>query len=426
MDPTRLGKRRSRQFPGITARLGLALGLGVAFGLVLGPRAEPLGDIGLAIIKVLKMFATPLIFLAIIDAFLRTSIRGSQGLRLLGISSLNACVAALIAVSLTHLAPIDQWLDLPNLRLQLQAGIPPAAAAPTLDASKIIDSFIPKSIVQPFLDNNTIAVILLAIVLGFALRKSRAMTADDSDPLPAMVSYALKATTLILEWIVACVPLAAFFVIAKIAGSSGLATLHALLVFVGLVTAGLFIHVVVYYSILIRAITGTSAWQFFKTSGEALLTAFSTGSSLATLPVTLRTLQEKMRISPQSARLAACVGTNLNHDGILLYEAVAALFVAKIYGIHLSLSQEIVLILTSVLAAVGIAGVPDAGLITLSLVLGAVNLPLAAVPLLLPVDWFLGRLRATTNVASDLVVANLLEKSEPEAGLAPSPAIESR
>ena len=140
------------------------------------------------------------------------------------------------------------------------------------------------------------------------------------------------------------------------------------------------------------------------------MTAFGTGSSVATIPVTLKTLKD-MKISDESARMAACIGTNLNHDGILLYEAMAALFIAHAHGIKLVGFQKVILLGISTLAAVGIAGVPDAGLITLSLVLSTLGLPLTFVPVLLAVDWFIGRLRATANVTSDMVVATLLDKT---------------
>ena len=139
------------------------------------------------------------------------------------------------------------------------------------------------------------------------------------------------------------------------------------------------------------------------------MAALSTGSSLATLPVTLRALSQS-GVSDESARLAACVGTNLNHNGILLYEAMAALFVAGLYGIPLAAASKLAMMATSIAAAIGIAGIPEAGLVTLSMVLGAAHLPLAAVPLLLPVDWLLGRFRAAVNVASDMVVATLLDR----------------
>jgi Na+/H+-dicarboxylate symporter len=115
-------------------------------------------------------------------------------------------------------------------------------------------------------------------------------------------------------------------------------------------------------------------------------------------------------VSPGSARLAACVGTNFNNDGIMLYEVVAALFVARLSGIALSSGDTFSLCVTSALAASGIAGVPEAGFITLSLVLSSVHLPVEALPIILTVDWMLGRLRAATNVTSDLVIALLLDR----------------
>jgi DAACS family dicarboxylate/amino acid:cation (Na+ or H+) symporter len=169
------------------------------------------------------------------------------------------------------------------------------------------------------------------------------------------------------------------------------------------------LQVIFWYALLLKLVARVSPNRFFRFAADPLLTAIGVGSSLATLPVTLRALDE-MEVSKESARLAAVVGTNLNHDGIVLYEAAAALFVAQVYGITLALGTQVKVVGLAVLAAVGIAGVPEAGLVTLSLVIGGVGLPLAAVPLLLPVDWMLGRLRAMTNVASDLTVANVLDR----------------
>ena len=146
---------------------------------------------------------------------------------------------------------------------------------------------------------------------------------------------------------------------------------------------------------------------------DAIVTALSSGSSLATLPVTLRCLNDNLRVSPDCARLAACVATNLNHDGIILYEASAAIFVTQALGLGVGLGQQVSIAAAAVMAGIGIAGVPDAGLITLPLVLGAARLPehvvATVIPLLLPVDWIIGRCRAATNVISDMTVAVLLE-----------------
>ncbi len=133
---------------------------------------------------------------------------------------------------------------------------------------------------------------------------------------------------------------------------------------------------------------------------------------MATLPVTLETLDYKLGVSRAASRLAACVGTNFNNDGIMLYEVVAAMFVAQLTGHALAAPALVALCATSAFAAAGIAGVPEAGLITLALVLQAAHLPTELLPVLLSVDWLLGRLRAATNVASDLVVSAVLDAKD--------------
>jgi DAACS family dicarboxylate/amino acid:cation (Na+ or H+) symporter len=390
--------------------LGVALALGLATGVLLGPAAKPLGALGPLVVKLLKCLATPLIFFAVADALLKTDVRPRSGLKLLAISTTNALVAAAIALTLVNALPLGKAVQLETL-----AQASTAAKAPEpLDATKVAEAFVPSSVLEPFVANNALGAVVLSLLLGAALKRLRdsGRAPDECATLERAVSGGMKVLALVLEWVVRLVPIAAFGVVAAAVGEKGLAVFATLGAFVLLVTAGLALHALAYYSLVIAVVARRSPLVFFKEATEALLTAFSCGSSLATLPVTLRTLDSKMRVSPANARLAACVGTNLNHDGILLYEAVAALFVAQVYGRELALGDQLQVALTSTLAAVGIAGVPDAGLITLSLVLGSAGLPLSAAPLLLPVDWFLGRLRATVNVTSDLVVANVLERLE--------------
>jgi Na+/H+-dicarboxylate symporter len=361
--------------------------LGVVAGELLGPRAKPLKQAGQVLVTVLKLLATPLIFFAVADALSKTNVRPRSGLKLIALSTTNALVAAAIALGLANTLPLGKSLPIDHPHVELARA--------------------PATLVDLLQQRSAPAAIVLAIGLGLALKRARS-------PMPArLVARGYRATAWLLERVVLVVPLAAFGVIAAAVGERGLAIFATLGAFVLVVATGFLLHSVVYYSALLRFGARRSAPEFFKLAAEPLLTAFSAGSSLATLPVTLRTLDEKMRVSPGNARLAACVGTNLNHDGILLYEATAALFVAQAYGVDLGWSQQVTVAVTSTLAAVGIAGVPDAGLITLSLVLASVGLPMEAAPLLLPVDWLLGRLRATVNVASDLVVANVLERWEP-------------
>lgn len=384
----------------LAIQLAIALVLGTVAGEVLGERARPLGEVAVLVIKLLKALAGPLVFFAILDAFARTSIEPRRGLKLLAISLTNAVVAATIALAVSNLFPLGRSVDRAAF-----ATAPERALEPPPGMEKTIEGLVPASLVEPFVTGNALGIVLLALLFGIALRR---LPDDERASLGRAIGASFRLLVLVLGWVVKIVPLAAFCILAKVIGTTGFGVFRSLLSFVALVTLGIAIHAGVYYGALLWSVTRVAPWRFFPAAAEALLTAFSTGSSLATLPITLRTL-DRMNVTPESARLAACVGTNLNHDGILLYEAMAALFLAQALGHEVGIEKQLWIVGTSALAAVGIGGVPDAGLITLSLVLGSVGLPIELVPILLPVDWFLGRLRATANVTSDIVVARLLD-----------------
>jgi Na+/H+-dicarboxylate symporter len=356
------------------------------------------------VIRLLKALATPLVFLVVVNAFCRAAVAPRQAGKLLAITTLNAAVAAVIALSIANLLPVGRAVDLSSLQAAIGEGKAPEAPK-ALDPMGTLKGLIPQSLLEPFASNHVLSVALLALLVGIALRQAR-----QAEVLVSGVQAALDVLTTLLGWVIRAIPIAVFGVVAKVVGASGFSVFAALGAFVGVVALGLAIHVLVYYALVLRLAAGVSPAGFFRRGSEALSTAFATGSSLATLPVTLRTLRGRMGVSAESASLAACVGTNLNNDGILLYEAVAAIFVAQLHGIAMPLDQQLWMCLVSALAAMGIAGVPEAGFITLSVVLTAVGLPLTALPLLLPVDWLIGRLRATTNVASDMVVATLLDR----------------
>jgi Na+/H+-dicarboxylate symporter len=377
---------------------------GALAGALLGSHAEPLGEVGTLFIRFLKALATPLLFFGVIDTFCKTDLSARDGARLFGISTLNALVALVISFFLTRALPLDSWIHFDQIRSLVPEHLE-KITQPELNFNQIFESFIPGNLIDPFQQNSVIAVVILAILFGSAIRSRK--KSESSFAIDQWVAEMFAVISKILGWFVHLVPIAVFCVIAKAVGTGGFAWLQTLSVFVAIVFTGMFIQVAGYYSLLLK-LAGFKPTVFFRQASEALLTAMSTGSSLATLPVTLQVLHDKMKIPPRFARLAAAVGTNLNHDGILLYEAIAAVFVARLFGIELSFGQQLSIAATSVLASIGIAGVPEAGLITLSLVLTAAGLPLEAVALFLPFDWLIGRLRATTNVASDLTVAHLL------------------
>jgi Na+/H+-dicarboxylate symporter len=152
--------------------------------------------------------------------------------------------------------------------------------------------------------------------------------------------------------------------------------------------------------------------------------AFSTASSTVTMPVTYACLREKVGLREESASLGALVGSNFNNDGTALYEAMAALFIAQMIGANLSLSSQAMVVLTSVVASVGAAGIPEAGLVTMTLVFSAVHLPTGYIALLLPVDWFLDRCRTSINVMGDMNVSCILDGKSREISK-PDPILES-
>lgn len=413
-----------RRFP-FFARILLAMLLGAGTGIVLGKRTEPLGQLGNVLIVLIKTLAAPLLFLAVVDAFLRTSIRARSGLLMLAITMTNAVLALAIGLGLSNaLRPGDYMERTSTLSA---AGDPALSRVGKIDIWKEITSYVPTSVVKPFLDNSIITIIILALMAGSALRyvKNEQVAAGEQAyrVVEDLVSTAFRAVEVLLGWVIVFIPLAVFGVVARTIGRDGFSPLMGLAAYVGVAVLGLALQVLIVYQAWLLLVARMPLRLFWRGARDAVVYALGASSSLATLPVTLRCLND-MGVKPQSARLAACVGTNLNNDGILLYEAMAVLFVAQVYGIHLPLGQQLLAAASCALAGIGIAAVPDAGLISLALVLATVNLPLEILPLLLTVDWLLSRCRAMTNVTSDILVAVLLDRFDDE-GSANETAVET-
>jgi DAACS family dicarboxylate/amino acid:cation (Na+ or H+) symporter len=425
-------KRRPR-LP-LYARVLIGVAAGIALGVIFktGPivgslHNEDLGQLGLLVIRLLKALAVPLILFAILDAFLRVNISARRGGWLVLICLCNVSVAFVIGLALMNsMRPGEQWRG----RLGEIAGVveqetgslssarpePPKA---TLDPLKNIAGYVPESLVEPFTKNNVITVVLLALLAGAALRHVKRRSENEGDGtsfrvVERFVEGVYQTLIQMLHWVVQAVPFAVFGVVAQVVGRSGIAVFYALGSFLGIILLGLAIHSLIYYPLVAWFIGRKSPRTYLGGGADAILTGLSCNSSLATVPVTLRCLTEKMDVSDESARLAACVGTNLNNDGITLYEAMAALFLAQAYGFDLTLAQQGVVVLASLMAGVGVAGIPEAGLIVLPLVLAAAGLPeqliVIAIPLILPVDWIIARARSGVNVMSDMLVAILLDR----------------
>lgn len=383
---------------------------------------KDLGLLGMLVIRLLKTLAAPLILFAILDAFVKTSITGRDGLRLVMICMANLTVAFIIGLSIMNLfQPGLAWRDhLDTLKLEVVSDGskgPGAAGEVTLNPIQNLAGYVPESLVEPFLSNNVATIVLCGLLGGAAMRTARRrQTAEGRSSistLEAFVEATLEVLILMLEWVVKVVPLAVFGLVAQVVGATGLHIFQILGVYLATILFGLAIHAFLFYPALAHFVGGKSPRVFLGGGADAILTGLSCNSSLATVPITLRCLREKMGVSDKSARLAACVGTNLNNDGITLYEAMTALFLAQAVGWDLSLQAQVGVLLASLMASVGVAGIPEAGLIVLPLVLTSAGLPeslvATVIPLILPVDWLIARCRSAVNVMSDMVVAITLD-----------------
>ena len=394
--------------------------LGVIFGqepYLNGLRNEQLGKVGLWVVWVLKTLAVPLIFFAIVDSLIRATVPLRQGAMLIAICLVNVSVAMVIGLTIMNFwQPGKSWHGHVEELLQVVPGTTlKPAFTPSDHPLEDLVAYIPRTLADPFGSNNIIGVVLLALGLGILLRWARSLSGQAGGVLDYAawgVEWTYGWLVRVLWWVILVVPLAVFGVVANVVGKSGIGIFATLWMFLAAMLLGLAVHALLYYPLVAWIMGKKSPRRYIGQGADAILTGLSCNSSLATVPITLRCL-ERMQVSAQSARLAVCVGTNLNNDGITLYEAMAALFLAHALGYDLPLSKQIVIVVASIIAGAGVAGIPEAGMIVLPLVLAAAGLPdqviLAAIPLIMTVDWIIARARSGVNVMSDMLVAILLD-----------------
>lgn len=382
----------------------IALVLGIATGLAAGSSAAILALPGKLVLRLLGALAPALILTAIIHALMTAQLGDGISFKIVRLLIINTLVAISIGLLVANLLQ-------PGMASSLT---PPAVHTEnTADTNNPLAVFlenIPKSLLGPLGDDGkVIGVIFIAVAFGIALRKERSRPMEH---VQDWVELALACFIRILHWIITLVPLAVFGIVASIIGSQGLSAFQSLGWFVASVLLALALQAT-YYLIRIRLCSWVSPVTLLKDTRDALFMAFSTGSSTATMPLTYECLK-KTGLREQSASLGALVGANFNNDGTALYESMAALFIAQMLGMNLGLEQQLMVVLTSVIASVGAAGIPEAGLVTMTLVFSAVGLPTQYIAILLTVDWFLDRCRTTINVMGDMNVSCLLDGKIPQ------------
>jgi Na+/H+-dicarboxylate symporter len=382
-------------------RIVVAMILGLFTGLLFGERALIFEIPSKVILQLLGALAPPLILIAVTHVLMTTQIAGRTAGRLAVLLLLNTTVAIVIGLMVANLLRPGTWSEFKKPEATAAAN----ESGPMSPAQLLVQN-VPKSILGPLSDKqNVIGVIIIAVAFGVALRGVKTKPIIN---VQDFVEIAYEVLLTVLHWVIQLVPIGVFAIVAKVVGTEGFAPFKAMGAFILAVLLALALQAT-WYLLRIRFFSWVRPLDVIRGMRDALVMAFSTGSSTATMPVTFSCLTEKVGVRQESASMGALVGANFNNDGTALYEAMSALFVAQMLGQHLSLVQQLIIVVTSIIASVGAAGIPEAGLVTMTLVFTAVGLPIEYIALLLTVDWFLDRCRTTINVLGDVNVSCLLD-----------------
>jgi Na+/H+-dicarboxylate symporter len=394
----------------------IAVAAAIPVGLLWGEGAAAVEILPRLIIRALTALAAPLVVLAILSTIVTNEIRGRQGLRMMLYYLVNTLVAIAIALVLSNVVRPGQ-----GVRLTDPAN--PPQLPPKKTVAELVTEMIPKSVGEAFAQNNLAQLVLLTLALsiGLALVRDQQRARGEGSWRTVMdfLNVGFEVLMKVLLWVVALVPLAVFGVVAWAVGrKDGLEMLASLGWLVVVVVAGLLVQVA-WYLFLVSSVGRRSPLAFLRGARDAMAAAFSSASTGATMPITLKALTGPLKVSRASSQLAACVGTNFNNDGTALYQAAAVLFMAQSFGFPLSFGDQLVLAFTTIFASIGAGCIPSGSFVTLPLIFASVRLPADKIPLLLTIDWFLDRCRTTCNVLGDMTVAVLLDRTEPSAAEAP-------
>lgn len=295
------------------------------------------------------------------------------------------------------------------------SSVPAAATRSTAEAiAELVSSMFPANLAAAAAEGNVLGLVVFSLIFGVAL----ALEGERTGVLGDALDVANRALLRIVRAVVWLAPLGILGLVADRTGRAGggaavFEELSRLGWYATAVLSGLAVHALVTLPLLLFLLTRRSPARYAAGMFDSLLTAFGTASSAATLAVTLRCVVSNNRVSRKAADFVIPLGTTVNMDGTALYEAVAVLFIAQTLGVELTVLQQVAVLITATLAAIGAAAIPEAGLVTMVLVLSAVGLPAEAVGLLLSIDWILDRFRTAVNVWGDAVGAAVVERRLP-------------
>lgn len=355
-----------------------------------------------------KIIAGPFLLVSIFLSLLQVQTAPSVGVKLIGVALFNTTIAILIGISLTLLL-------VQNTTFNLQVPLATATEAPqVLSVDNWVKTFTPDSLFMPTVKNEILLLAIIALVLSLATRRA---FINDEPTILAIANIGEKIKKVLeqlLHWILCLMPVAVFFILAGSVSVYGFSLFSDLSKYVLLIIVALALQCCLVYGGWILGVARMNAAKVWSEIKTPFLYSIGVNSSLATLPLTLKALKN-LGVSDRSASLGAGVATNLNNDGIVLYEASAVFFVAYLTQTDWTVTQMVLAALTCIVASMGITGIPEAGFISLTVVVSAMGLPTEMLPLLLSVDWILGRLRSGVNVLSDITLSVALDKLAPPA-----------
>jgi Na+/H+-dicarboxylate symporter len=401
----------------LNTQIGIGAVLAVVFGLVPESGVETIQVVGRVFISMLKMLIAPMILLSIAAGIAQMG--GARELGRIGARTIALYLMTMALAVATGLVLVNLLQPGSDSTLRETAFFQGAVSfdAPAIARDLTLGEFLLKTVFQvldnPFAslaEGRILPIVLFAILLGLALVYTGARGRVLIDVL--LAGYA--AIMRIIGWFLRLAPVGIFALLAHLIATVGFRELvQHLFLFSLVVIGGTLFHALVTLPLVGRVVAGVGPAELFRGIREAMVVAFSTSSSAATLPVTTRCVEENLGVPSRVSSFVLPLGATVNMDGTALYEAIAALFVANVYGIELGVTSQLVVFLIAMVTAIGAPGIPSAGMVTMIVVLESVGLPVEAVGLLISIDRFLDTFRTMANVEGDAVVAVCIGRTLP-------------
>ena len=382
---------------------------------------EPAGRI---FINFLLMLVVPLLFSALVMGIAELDLGqlGRLGAKMLGYTVVLSSIAVAIGLVLVNVVRPGDGAE--ELLEQALASQPAPVKAPDKSAVDMLLSMVPDNVIGAASSNaGMLGLIVFSIVFGIALAFTRT---PGGDRLRETIQGLYDVMMRLIEGVLAFAPIGVAALLFTMTARLGVDILQQLAAYVAVVLVALALHMFVVYSLSVRFLGGMSPLRFFRGVRLAMVTAFSTASSNATLPTALKVAEEELKLPRHVSRFVLTAGSAMNQNGTALFEGVTVLFLAQLYGVELGLVQQVQVMLICILGGIGTAGVPAGSLPVVAMILAMFEIPPAGLGLILGIDRFLDMCRTSLNVTGDLAAAVYVARGEPAAEPSPEDGWEPR